>query len=152
MVIHTPIGLFQKFHNTLCCLSKFCIALFSISLGAKGLLSTHSLASFVIDLSSFNQVNIFFLNASNSSVSLIVDWWTECCFSQCILMHCQVPCVSTVFNQEPRYVIEWVSNFYSLNAMINDILLNIVFFAEFSLNANFLCVSVIEVIFLNWQF
>ena len=36
--------------------------------------------------------------------------------------------------------------------MINDILLNIVFFAAFSLNASFLCVSVIEVIFLNWQF
>ena len=31
--------------------------------------------------------------------------------------------------------------------MINDILLNIVFFAAFSLNASFLCVSVIEVIF-----
>ena len=39
---------------------KFALALFSISLGAKGLLSTHSLASFVIDLSSFNQVGICF--------------------------------------------------------------------------------------------
>ena len=67
-------------------------------------------------------------------------------------MRCQVPCVSTVSNQEPRYVIEWVGRFYSLNAMINDILLNIVFFAEFSLNANFLRVSVIEVILCNWQF
>ena len=55
-------------------------------------------------------------------------------------------------NQEPRYVIEWVGNFYSLNAMINDILLNIGFFAEFSLNANFLRVSVMEVILFNWQF
>ena len=36
-------------------------------------------------------------------------------------------------------------------AMIND-LLNIVFFEAFSLNASFLCVSLIEVIFLNWQF
>ena len=61
-------------------------------------------------------------------------------------MRCQVPCVSTVSNQEPRYVIEWLGNFYSLNAMINDILLNIVFFAEF------LRVSVIEVILFNWQF
>ena len=67
-------------------------------------------------------------------------------------MRCQVPRVSTVSNQDPRYVIEWVGNFYSLNAMINDILLNIVFFAEFSLNANFLRVSVIEVILCNWQF
>ena len=33
----------------------------------KDLLSTHSLASFVIDLSSFYEVGIFFLNASNSS-------------------------------------------------------------------------------------
>ena len=67
-------------------------------------------------------------------------------------MRCQVPRVSTVSNQDPRYVIEWVGNFYSLNAMINDILLNIVFFAEFSLNANFLRVSVIEGILFNWQF
>ena len=67
-------------------------------------------------------------------------------------MRCQVSCVSTVSNQEPRYVIEWVGNFYSLNAMINVILLNIVFFTEFSLNANFLRVSVIEVILFNWQF
>ena len=50
-------------------------------------------------------------------------------------MSCQVPCVSTVSSQELRYVIEWV------------ILLNIVFFAEFSFNANFLRVNVIEVIF-----
>ena len=35
--------------------------------------------------------------------------------------------------------------------MIND-LLNIVFFAAFSLNVNFLCVSVIEVIFLTGNF
>ena len=35
--------------------------------------------------------------------------------------------------------------------MIND-LLNIVFFAAFSLNASFLCVSVIEVIFLICNF
>ena len=57
-----------------------------------------------------------------------------------------------LFNQEPRYVIEWVGNFYSLNATINDILLNIVFFAEFLFNANFLCVSVIEVMFLTGNF
>ena len=61
-------------------------------------------------------------------------------------------CVSTVSNQEPRYVIEWVGNFYSLNAMISDILLIIVFFAEFSLNANFLRVGVIEVIFFTGNF
>ena len=36
--------------------------------------------------------------------------------------------------------------------MINDILLNIVFFAAFSLNASFLCVSVIEVIFWTGNF
>ena len=36
--------------------------------------------------------------------------------------------------------------------MINDILLNIVLFAAFSLNASFLCVSVIEVIFLTGNF
>ena len=35
--------------------------------------------------------------------------------------------------------------------MMND-LLNIVFFAAFSLNGNFLCVSVIEVIFLTGDF
>ena len=35
--------------------------------------------------------------------------------------------------------------------MIND-LLNIVFFAAFSLNASFLCVSVIEVILLTGNF
>ena len=64
------------------------------------------------------------------------------CLAQCIVKS-HVP-VSTVFNQEPRYVFE--------SAMINDILLNIVFFAEFSLNVNFLCVSVIEVIFLTGNF
>ena len=37
------------------------------------------------------------------------------------------------------------------HAMIND-LLNIVFLAAFSLNASFLCVSVIEVIFLTGNF
>ena len=36
--------------------------------------------------------------------------------------------------------------------MISDILLNIVFFAEFSLNANFLRVGVIEVIFFTGNF
>ena len=36
--------------------------------------------------------------------------------------------------------------------MINDILLNIVLLAEFSLNANFLCVSVIEEIFWTGNF
>ena len=66
MVIHKAIGLFQKYHNTFLSLQNFALALFSIFLGAKGLLSTHSLASSVIDLSSFNQVGIFFLNASNS--------------------------------------------------------------------------------------
>ena len=35
--------------------------------------------------------------------------------------------------------------------MINDIL-NIVFLEAFSLNVSFLSVSVIEVIFFNWQF
>ena len=45
-----------------------------------------------------------------------------------------------------------MGNFYSLNAMISDILLNIVFFAEFSLNASFLRVGVIEVIFFTGNF
>ena len=93
MVIHKAIGLFQKYLNTFFSLQNFALALFSISLGAKGLLSTHSLASFVIDLSSFNQVGIFFLNASNSSVSLIVHWWSGCCFAQCIVKSHAYPLV-----------------------------------------------------------
>ena len=52
VVIPTAIGLFQKYHDTLCCRSKiFALALFSISFAAKGVLSTQS---------SFNQVGIFF--------------------------------------------------------------------------------------------
>ena len=74
-------------------LQIFASALFSSSLGAKGLLSTHSLASFVIDLSSFNQVGIFFLNASNSTVSIIVYWWTEYYFSQRIVKSHSYPLV-----------------------------------------------------------
>ena len=74
-------------------LQNFASALFSSSLGAKGLLSTHSLASFVIDLSSFNQVGIFFLNASNSTVSIIVYWWTEYYFSQRIVKSHSYPLV-----------------------------------------------------------
>ena len=74
-------------------LQSFALALFSISLGAKGLLSTHSLASFVIDLSSFNQVGIFFLKVSNSNLSLIVHRWTECCFTQCIVKSHAYPLV-----------------------------------------------------------
>ena len=75
-------------------LQNFALALFSISLGAKGLLSTHSLASFVIDLSSFNQVGLFFsLNASNSSLTLILHSWTECCFTQCIVKSHAYPLV-----------------------------------------------------------
>ena len=81
----------------------------------------HSLASFFIALSSFyhKKAAIF--------LSECVQWWTDCVS---LSMHRQVPCVSTVFNQEPRYVIEWVGNFYSSNAMINDIPLNVVFFPE----------------------
>ena len=109
-------------------LQNFAIALFSISVGAKNLLSTHSLASFVIDLSRFNQVGIFFsLNASNSSVSLIFDWWTECCFSQCIIEYHAYP-QYTVFNQELRDVIEWVGNLFSLNVTnlcVDCLLMNI---------------------------
>ena len=72
--------------------AKFCISIV-----------LNSLASFVTDLSSFNQVGIFFLNASNWSVSLIVHWWTECVLFS---MYCQVVCLSTstVFNQQLRYV------------------------------------------------
>ena len=55
------------------------------------LLSTHSLASFFIDLSSLKSSrNFFFLNASNSSVSQIVHWWTESCFSQCVVISVQI--------------------------------------------------------------
>ena len=81
--------LFQKYHNTLFFSSK----IFQFLLGEKGLLSTHSLSSFVIDLSSFNQVGIFFLNASNSTVSIIVYWWTEYCFSQRIVKSHSYPLV-----------------------------------------------------------
>ena len=84
-------------------LQNFALALFSISRVAKGVLF-HSLASFVIDLSSFNQVGIFFLNASNSSVSLILHWWTERSFAQCI-----------VNSHALRYVIERVGKLFSLN-------------------------------------
>ena len=41
----------------------------------------------------FNQVGIFFLIASNSSVSLIVHWWTERCFTQCIVKSHAYPLV-----------------------------------------------------------
>ena len=109
----------------------------------SSLKSIHLVASFVIGLSiSYHKKSVIFC-------SKCVYWWTECVS---LSMRCRVPRVSTVSNQDPRYVIEWVGNFYSLNAMINDILLNIVFFAEFSLNANFLRVSVIEGILFNWQF
>ena len=80
-------------------LQNFTLALFSISLGAKSPLSTHSLASFVIDLSSFNQVGIFFLNAFNSTVSIIVYWWTEYCFSQRIVKSHSYP---PVYCFQPR--------------------------------------------------
>ena len=62
VVIHTEIDLFRKYHNTLCCSSNILVlALFSISLGTKAYcLLIHWLASFVIDLSSFDQVGIFF--------------------------------------------------------------------------------------------
>ena len=109
----------------------------------SSLKSIHLVASFVIGFSiSYHKKSVIFC-------SKCVYWWTECVS---LSMRCQVPCVSTVSNQEPRYVIEWVGNFYSLNAMISDILLNIVFFAEFSLNANFLRVGVIEVIFFTGNF
>ena len=57
MVIHTAIGLFQKYHNTV------------------DLLSTHSLASFIIDLSSLNQVGIFFfwMRLIQALVKLSID-------------------------------------------------------------------------------
>ena len=61
MVIHTAIGLFQKYHNIFFVVPpKRCISIvYNFSWGER-LLSTHSLASFVIDLSSFDQVGIFF--------------------------------------------------------------------------------------------
>ena len=74
-------------------LQNFALALFSISLGAKGLLSTHSLASFVSICSVLIKSAFFFLNASNSSVSLIVHWWTEYCFSQRIVKSHAYPLV-----------------------------------------------------------
>ena len=92
------IGLFQKYHNTL-----FFLQNFSISLGAKGLLST----SFVIDLSSFNQVGIFFLKVSNSNLSLIVHRWTECCFTQCIVKSHAYPLV--YFFQRRATLCNWAS-------------------------------------------
>ena len=36
----------------------------------------------------------FLLNTSNSSVSLIVHWWTECCFSHCIVKSHAYPLVN----------------------------------------------------------
>ena len=76
-------------------LQNFALALFSIFLGAKGLLPTHSLTSFVIDLSSCNQVGIFFfwMRLIQASVSLIVHWWAECCFSHCIVKSHAYPLV-----------------------------------------------------------
>ena len=73
VVIHTAIGLFQKYHNTLCCPSKILHQhCFQFLLGRKA----YCLLIHQPVLSSICQVLIksafFFLNASNSSVSLIV--------------------------------------------------------------------------------
>ena len=73
MLIHTPIGLFQKYHNTLRCPSKILyLHCFQFLLGRK----TYCLLIHQPVLSSICQVLIksisFFLNASNSSVSVIL--------------------------------------------------------------------------------
>ena len=60
--------------------------------------------------------------------------------------------LSSPMCQYPQFSTKSHVPYLSESAMINDILLNIVFFAEFPLNVNFLCVSVIEVIFLTGNF
>ena len=99
MVIHTAIGLFQKYHKTLCCPSKILqLHCFQFLLGRKA----YCLLIHYPVLSSICQVLIkshFFLNASNSSVSIIIYWWTEYCFSQRIVKSHAYP---LVYRCQPR--------------------------------------------------
>ena len=74
VIIHTAIGLFQKYHNTLCYPSKFLhLASLSVSLtlGRKAYCQIGSLLIHQPVLSSICEVLSlhFFLNASNSSVN-----------------------------------------------------------------------------------
>ena len=67
--------------------------------------------------------------------------WIFATWSRCMWSHKSTP------------LFLWTqSKITPVHAMIKDILLNIVFFAAFSLNASFLCVSVIEVIFWTGNF
>ena len=99
MVIHTAIGLFQKYHNTLFFSSK----IFPFLLRRK--------AYCLLVLSSICQVLIksafFFLKVSHSNLSLIVHRWTECCFTQCIVKSHAYPLV--YFFQRRATLCNWAT-------------------------------------------